>query len=112
VSFGKSIRLGDLVTLEARVTRAFNTSMEIYIVVHAESIPTGEKFRSNEAYFTFVALDTNGVPVKVPQLIPQSEADKKRYDGALRRRQLRLILGGKMKPADATELKALFVPED
>ena len=111
VSFGKSIKLGDVVTLEAKVTRAFNTSMEIHITVTAESIPTGEKFKSNEAYYTFVALDRNGTPVKVPQVVPETEDEKKRYDGALRRRQLRLILAGKMKPDEATELKALFVQD-
>jgi hypothetical protein len=47
----------------------------------------------------------------VPQLVPETEEEKKLFDGALRRRQLRLILGGKMKPDDAAELKALFVKE-
>jgi acyl-CoA hydrolase len=112
VSFGKSIKLGDVVSLEAKVTRAFNSSMEIHIIVHAENIPTGEKFKSNEAYYTFVALDRNGTPVKVPAVLPETEEEKKRFDGALRRRQLRLILGGKMKPDEATELKALFVTEE
>jgi acyl-CoA hydrolase len=85
--------------------------MEIHIVVHAENIPSGEKFKSNEAYYTFVALDRNGTPMKVPSLVPETEEEHKRYDGALRRRQLRLILGGKMKADEATELKALFFPE-
>jgi len=58
-----------------------------------------------------VALDPNGNPRKVPQLIPETEEEKKLFDGALRRRQLRLILAGKMKPDDATELKALFTQE-
>jgi acyl-CoA hydrolase len=110
VSFGKCIKLGDVVTLEAKVSRAFNSSMEIHIVVHAESIPTGEKFKSNEAYYTFVALDRNGSPVKVPGINPETDTEKSRYEGALRRRQLRLVLAGKMKPDEATELKALFVP--
>jgi acyl-CoA hydrolase len=112
VSFGKSIRLGDVVTLEAKVSRAFNTSMEIHIVVHAEDIPSGEKFKSNEAYYTFVALDRNGAPLKVPGIKPETDDEKKRFDGALRRRQLRLILANKMKPDEATELKALFFPEE
>jgi acyl-CoA hydrolase len=112
VSFGKCIRLGDVVTLEAKVSRAFNSSMEIHIVVNAENIPSGEKFKSNEAYYTFVALDRNGTPVKVPESKPENEEEQKRFDGALRRRQLRLILGGKMKPDEATELKALFFPEE
>lgn len=109
VSFGKCIKLGDVVTLQAEVSRSFNTSMEVHITVWAENIPSGEKFKSNEAYYTFVALDRNGSPVKVPQLVPENEDETKRYEGALRRRQLRLILAGKMKPDEATELKALFI---
>ena len=112
VSFKKAIRLGDVVTLEAKVTRAFHSSMEIHIVVCAADIPSGEVYKSNEAYYTFVAIDRNGSPLKVPELIPQTEDEKKRFDGALRRRQLRLVLAGKMKPDDATELKALFFPEE
>ena len=111
VSFGKSIKLGDVVTLEAEVSRAFSTSMEVYIKVWAENIPSGEKFLSNEAYYTFVALDRNGSPVHVFGLEPETEEEKKRFDGALRRRQLRLILAGKMKPDEATELKALFTKD-
>ena len=111
VSFGKCIKLGDVVTLEAKVTRAFNTSMEIHIVVWAENIPSGEKFKSNEAYYTFVSLDRNGTPVKAPELKPETEDEQKKFEGALRRRQLRLILAGKMKPDEATELKALFLPD-
>lgn len=111
VSFGKSIKLGDVVSLEAKVTRAFHTSMEIHITVYAENIPSGEKFKSNEAYYTFVALDRNGSPVAVPQLKPETEEEQKKYEGALRRRQLRLVLAGKMKPDEATELKALFLPD-
>jgi acyl-CoA hydrolase len=112
VSFGKSIKLGDVVTLEAKVARAFNSSMEIHIMVHAENIPSGERFKSNEAYYTFVALDRNGVPVKVPTIIPETEGETKRFEGALRRRQLRLVLAGKMEANDATELKALFIPAE
>jgi acyl-CoA hydrolase len=112
VSFGKSIKLGDVVTLEAKVSRAFNTSMEIHIMVHAENIPSGERFKSNEAYYTFVALDRNGIPVKVPVAVPETDDEQKRFDGALRRRQLRLVLAGKMKANDATELKALFIPNE
>lgn len=111
VSFGHCIKLGDVVSLEAKVSRAFNTSMEIHIVVHAENIPSGERFKSNEAYYTFVALDRNGSPLKVPAIAPETEEEVKRFDGALRRRQLRLILAGKMKPDEATELKALFTQE-
>jgi acyl-CoA hydrolase len=111
VSFSKNIHLGDVVTLEAYVSRSFNTSMEIHILVHAENIPNGDRFKSNEAYYTFVALDRNGSPLKVPALKPETPEEIKRFDGALRRRQLRLVLAGKMKPDEATELKALFITE-
>ncbi|HTK20892.1 MAG TPA: acyl-CoA thioesterase [Mucilaginibacter sp.] len=111
VSFKHSIKLGDVVTLEAKVTRAFNTSVEVRLDVWAQNIPSGTKVKSNEAYYTFVAVDQSGRTIPVPALEPQTEEDKILFDGALRRRQLRLILGGKMKPDDATELKALFFTE-
>ena len=108
ISFKHPIRLGNVVTLKARVTRAFKSSMEIRIDVEAEDAPSGKKFESNVAYFTFVALDENGKPTDVPELIPESIDEKALYDGALRRRQLRLILAGKMQPSEANELKSLF----
>jgi acyl-CoA hydrolase len=109
VSFQHAIKLGDVITIEAKVTRAFSTSMEVRLDVWAENIPSGTRVHSNEAYYTFVAIDANGKTVPVPELIPESELEKKLFDGALRRRQLRLVLAGKMKANDATELKALFL---
>jgi acyl-CoA hydrolase len=108
VSFKESIRLGDVVTLTAYVTRSFNSSMEVFIEVWANSIPRGERIKSNEAYYTFVALDSRNRPVKVPAVEPQDEFEQEKYNGALRRRQVRLILAGKMKPEEAVELKNLF----
>ena len=108
ISFENPIRLGNVVHIEARVSRAFNTSMEVYMKVWGEDALRQYKYKSNEAYYTFVALDQFGKPHSVPALIPESDEDKKLFEGALRRRQLRLILGGKMKPDEATELKALF----
>lgn len=108
VSFKESIRLGDVVTLKAYVSRAFNSSMEVFIEVYAENLPSGGRVKSNEAYYTFVALDGRNKPVAVPELIPQSEEEVVKFEGALRRRQVRLILAGKMKPEDAQELKNLF----
>ena len=107
-SFKHPIKLGDVISIEAKVTRAFNTSVEIRMDVWAQNIPSGTRVKSNEAYYTFVALDQDGNTVPVPELIPETPEDFILYDGALRRRQLRLILSGKMKPDDATELKALF----
>lgn len=108
VSFANPIKLGNVTTIEAKLTRSFNTSMEVYLRVWGEDLSAQYKYLSNEAYMTFVALDPNGRPRKVPDLVPETEEERKMYDGALRRRQLRLILGGKMKVQDAVELKALF----
>jgi acyl-CoA hydrolase len=109
ISFQNAVKLGNIVTLEAMVTRAFNSSMEVYLKVTGEDPQTQFKYISNEAYLTFVALDPNGRPRPVPELTPESEEEIKQYEGALRRRQMRLVLGGKMKAADANELKALFI---
>jgi acyl-CoA hydrolase len=108
ISFREPIRLGNVVTLKARVTRAFNSSMEIKIDVDAEDIPSGKKFLSNSAYFTFVAVDGAGRPIDVPEVEPETDEEKELYAGALRRRQLRLVLSGRMKPHDANELKSIF----
>jgi len=109
VSFQNPIKLGDAVTLTAKVTRAFNTSMEIHIVVCTENSEATERVQSNEAYFTFVALDRYGKPRKIPQLLIEGEEEKKQYDGAKRRREMRLILSGRMKPDQSIELKELFL---
>ena len=108
VSFENPIKLGDVVTITAKVTRAFNTSMETHIEVWAENLPTQTRYRCNEAYYTFVALDSNGRPKKCVEVVAETEVEKKHYDGALRRRQLRLVLAGRMKASDATELRLLF----
>lgn len=109
ISFENPIKLGNVVHIEANVTRAFTTSMEVHMNVWGEDLKLQHKYKSNEAYYTFVALDSNSKPTPVPQLITETENEQKLFEGALRRRQLRLILGGKMKPDDAVELKALFV---
>lgn len=111
VSFDNPIKQNSIVTLEAKVSRAFSSSMEVFVDVFVENPATGQKTKSNEAILTFVAIDQNGSPLPVPPLTPETELEKKRFDGALRRRQLSLILGGRMKPEDATELKALFLKD-
>ncbi|MDZ4715739.1 MAG: acyl-CoA thioesterase [Cytophagales bacterium] len=108
ISFRSPIQLGDVVTLRAKVTRAFNSSVEIRIDVEAENIPEGKKAASHSAYFTFVAVGKKGQPIEVPEVVPETEEEKELYDGALRRRQLRLILSGRMKPSEANELKSIF----
>ena len=108
VAFTKTVPLGSVVTIEAAISRAFTTSMEVYIDVWTEDRVSGERTRVNEAIYTCVAVNTDGRPVPVPELIPETDREKERYDGALRRKQLSLVLAGKMKPGQATELKALF----
>ncbi len=112
VSFKKSIPQGTILTMEAKVSRAFTSSMEIYVDVFTESDDeTHERVKSNEAMYTFVAVDNKGKSCPVPPIIPVTEEDKIRFDGALRRRQLALILSGKMEASEATELRALFVED-
>jgi acyl-CoA hydrolase len=108
VSFNNPIKLGDIVTLEAKVSRSFRSSMEVFIDVYVESNRTNSRVKCNDAIYTFVAVDQIGNPIEVPEVIPETDEEKKRYEGALRRRQLSLILAGRMKPEEATELKALF----
>jgi len=108
ISFNYPIKVGDIVTLEAQVSRAFSTSMEIFIDVNVEHPSSGKKIKCNEAIYTFVAIDQIGTPIEVPGLIPETDLEKERFASALRRRELSLILGGKMKPSEATELKSIF----
>ena len=111
VAFSQPIKLGDIVTLQAKISRSFNSSMEVFIDVWVEDNLRNKKIKCNEAIYTFVAVDQLGNPIQVPALTPETEEEQQRYEGALRRRQLSLILAGKMKAKDATELKALFIEE-
>lgn len=111
ISFENPIKLGNVVHIAATVTRSFNSSMEVHMNVWGEDAIQQYRYKSNEAYYTFVALDPNGKPRKVNELIPETPEEIKLFEGALRRRQLRLVLGGKMKATDAAELKALFSDE-
>ena len=108
VAFNKAVPLGSIVTIEAKVSRAFKTSMEVFLDVWI-NFDGGEKIKSNEAIYTFVAVDKNGKPTSIPKITPESKLEIERYNGALRRRQLSLVLAGKLKAQDATELKALFL---
>ena len=109
VAFTKSVPVGSVVTLEAKVSRAFKSSMEIYVDVWIEDRQSGEKTKVNEGIYTFVAVDETGKPVPVPPIQPETELEKKRYEAALRRKQLSLVLAGKLDPKEAKKLKALFL---
>lgn len=108
VSFSHPIKIGNVVTLKAKVTRAFNTSMEVHIEVQAEDVPAKKIVESHRAFFTMVAVDQQGNKIKVPELVPETEEEKALFESALRRRQLRLVLAGRMRPEDAHELKSIF----
>lgn len=109
VAFSKAVPVGSVVTIEAKVSRAFRSSMEVYVDVWMEDRISQERTKVNEGIYTFVAVDSNGKPIEIPQIKPESELEIQRFDGALRRKQLSLILSGKMKPSEAKELKALFI---
>jgi len=108
VVFTKAVPVGSVLTIEAKVSRAFRTSMEIFVDVWIEDRESGDKTKVNEGIYTFVAVDETESPIKVPQLVPETDVEKERFEGALRRKQLSLVLSKKMNPKDATELKALF----
>ncbi len=112
VSFREPILQSSIVTLEAKVSRAFSSSMEVFVDVYVEDAISGVRRKCNEAIYTFVAVDQLGGPINVPELIPETPEEIERYEGALRRKQLSLILAGKLKPSEATELKALFITEE
>lgn len=109
VAFNNAIPLGSVVTVEAKVSRAFRTSMEIFLDVWIEDRESGSRIKANEAIYTFVAVDEMGKPVEIPQIKPETDLEKERFEAALRRKQLSLVLSGKMKANEATELKALFL---
>lgn len=108
VVFTKPVPIGSTVTIESKVSRAFGSSMEIYADVWLEDRVSRERTKVNECIYTFVAVDEKGNKIKVPELIPETKLEKQRFIAALRRRQLSLVMSGKMDPHEATELKALF----
>lgn len=112
ISFDSPIRKGEIVILEAQVTRSFNTSMEIRVEVHTENLFTSERRKSNIAYLTFVAVDQSGNPIPVTKVVPETDMEKQWYEEALQRREIRLFLAGRMKISDSERLCKLFGLED
>ncbi|HXK62688.1 MAG TPA: acyl-CoA thioesterase [Acidobacteriota bacterium] len=90
VRFLNPIRVGQLILLEAFVTRAFTTSMEVEVQVHSEDPLTGEQIKTSDAFLTFVAINKEGRPTPIPPLIPETDEEKRRYEAALERRKRRL----------------------
>ncbi len=109
VSFHRPVQMGEVVTLTAQVTRAFTTSVEIFVEVFTSSLKGGERLKSNHAFFTFVAIsDDTKKPMAVPLVTPKTDMEKTLYEAGSRRREIRLILSGKIKPHEATEVKDFF----
>jgi acyl-CoA hydrolase len=106
VEFHSGIRQSEVVLLDSRVNRAFRTSMEIEINVHAENPRDGTLRKSNRAFFTFVAIDRDGKPRPVPKALPETEDEKKQYAAAARRREFRLLLAGRMDLDEASHIRA------
>ena len=113
VSFQQAIKLGSVIELRAEVTRAFKTSVEVYMEVYVSDFDGKNTVKSNHAYMTFVALDENKQkPVPVPKIHPVTPEEIKRYEAATRRRELRLILSGRIKPEEAKDLRSFFTEMD
>lgn len=112
VSFKRPIKVGDVINLSASVTRVFNTSLEVYLEVTTRSIVEDHANVSNHAYMTFVALDPySQKPKRIAKVVPESDREKKLYEGAVHRREVRLILAGKLQTSEAREIKALFAEQ-
>ena len=109
VSFDHPIPEGGIVVLESKVSRAFSTSMEIYVDVWLDDPINQKKIHTNSGIYTFVAIDTYGKPARVPELVPETDVEIERFEAAKRRKELSLILSGRMKPTDSVELKKLFL---
>ena len=86
VKFKNPAKVGDIITIKAKITRAFNSSMEIKVEAHAKKILSQKEYLINEAYFTFVALDDNAVPVKIPAIRPVTAEEKEEYEAAEKRK--------------------------
>ncbi len=90
--FEAPVKLGDVVTLKAMVNRAFNTSMEVGVLVESEDQRSGKRVRNVKAYLTFVGLDDNGKPQPVPPIAPKTEEDQRRFRAAGIRKETRIKL--------------------
>jgi len=105
VEFNSAIRQGEIIIIESQVNRAFRTSMEVELNVWAENPHAQTRRKCNRAYYTFVAVDENSEPTAVPPIQPQTEAEMDRYETASKRRELRLVMSGRIKLKDATSLR-------
>jgi len=89
IDFIRPVHLGELLMLRSSVNRVFNCSMEVGVKVWAENTRTGSVAHVASAYLVFVAIDNEGHPVQLPELVPETPSEIRRYEGALRRRETR-----------------------
>ena len=106
LDFVAPVRVGELLILKASVNRAFRTSMEVGVRAMVEDVRAQNLRHVSSAYLTFVAMDSAGQRVEVPQVIPQTGHQKRRFDDALRRREMRAGETQRKK-----ELRAMSAPE-
>lgn len=97
LDFLHPIRIGQLIVLRAHVTRAFHSSMEVEVKVYLEDYLSGERRQTSSAFVTYVALDQEGQPRRVPALAPRTAEEKRRYREALERRRHRLALAARAR---------------
>ena len=90
VDFREPIHVGDLLIMKASVNYTGRTSMEIGVRVEAEDLITGRRRHTNSCYMTFVAIDRNGRPVEIPEVVPETDIEKRRFAAAKERRRRRL----------------------
>lgn len=108
VSFNQPIRLGNVVTLTAKVVRTFRTSMEVHVEVWSQNFNTGTRYKCNDAFFTMVAISDIGRPIEVPQIEPETDEEQKLSHTSLIRRQLKLLMADKITLKEAPELKEML----
>jgi acyl-CoA hydrolase len=90
MAFLLPVHVGELLTLKASVNAVWRTSMEIGVRVEAEDMITGRRRHTNSCYLTFVAVDRNGRPMAIPQVVPETPEEERRYAAAKERRRRRL----------------------
>lgn len=105
VEFHSAIRQGEIIVVESQVNRVFRTSMEVELNVWAEDPLTEKKRKCNRAFYTFVAVDESVCPVPAPPIVPETDEERERYENAAKRRELRLLMSGRLDLQDAEGLK-------
>ena len=104
VEFQSPIRMGEIIEIHGQVNRTWRTSMEVELNVWAQPV-NGERRKCNRAFYTFVAVDEQVRPVSVRPVLPETDEEVQRYETAARRRELRLILSGRLKLEDASGIR-------